>query len=200
MLSHDGDDAERRGAASSKARCARCRASRTSPPTPRSTGRSCASCRSSTRPRASASRPSQIAETIRVATIGDIDANLAKFNAGDRLVPIRVQIEEDARTDMQRLQNLRVTNATGARHPARRRRRRHVRARPELDRPLRPRAPRRDRRRSGIALRAEQRARERSSRSSTSRSCRPACACSRPATPRSRTRWRPASSPPWAPA
>lgn len=57
--------------------------------------------------------PSQIAETIRVATIGDIAANLAKFNAGDRLVPIRVQIEEDARTDMQRLQNLRVTSASG---------------------------------------------------------------------------------------
>jgi len=61
--------------------------------------------------------PSKIAETIRVATIGDIDANLAKFNAGDRLVPIRVQIDEDARTDMQRLQNLRVTNANGVAIP-----------------------------------------------------------------------------------
>ncbi len=61
--------------------------------------------------------PSQIAETIRVATIGDIDANLAKFNAGDRLVPIRVQIREDARTDLQRLRNLRVTNATGTAIP-----------------------------------------------------------------------------------
>jgi multidrug efflux pump subunit AcrB len=29
-----------------------------------------------------------LAEAIRVATLGDIDANLAKFNAGDRLVPI----------------------------------------------------------------------------------------------------------------
>jgi hydrophobe/amphiphile efflux-1 (HAE1) family protein len=61
--------------------------------------------------------PSKIAETIRVATIGDIDANLAKFNAGDRLVPIRVQIAEDARTDMQRLKNLRVTNTTGTAIP-----------------------------------------------------------------------------------
>ncbi|KWT66706.1 efflux RND transporter permease subunit [Hyphomicrobium sulfonivorans] len=61
--------------------------------------------------------PSQIAETIRVATIGDVDANLAKFNAGDRLVPIRVQIEEDARTDIQRLKNLRVTNAAGTAIP-----------------------------------------------------------------------------------
>jgi len=57
--------------------------------------------------------PNRIAETIRVATIGDIDANLAKFNAGDRLVPIRVQIEEDARADLQRLKNLRVTSANG---------------------------------------------------------------------------------------
>ena len=61
--------------------------------------------------------PSKIAETIRVATIGDIDANLAKFNAGDRLVPIRVQIAEEARSDMQRLQNLRVTNSTGVAIP-----------------------------------------------------------------------------------
>jgi HAE1 family hydrophobic/amphiphilic exporter-1 len=57
--------------------------------------------------------PSQIAETIRVATIGDIDANLAKFNAGDRLVPIRVQFKEDARADLQRLRGLRVTNTQG---------------------------------------------------------------------------------------
>ncbi len=38
--------------------------------------------------------PDQIAETVRVATIGDIDANLAKFTSGDRLIPIRVQVEE----------------------------------------------------------------------------------------------------------
>ena len=38
-----------------------------------------------------------LSETIRVATLGDIDANLAKFNAGDRLVPIRVELDEAAR-------------------------------------------------------------------------------------------------------
>ena len=43
----------------------------------------------------------QISETIRVATIGDVDFNLAKFNAGDRLVPIRVQLKEEMREDMQ---------------------------------------------------------------------------------------------------
>jgi hydrophobe/amphiphile efflux-1 (HAE1) family protein len=61
--------------------------------------------------------PSQIAETIRVATIGDIEANLAKFNAGDRLVPIRVQLKEDARADMQRLRDLRVMNTKGVAIP-----------------------------------------------------------------------------------
>ena len=57
--------------------------------------------------------PDQIAETVRVATLGDVGANLAKFTAGDRLVPIRVQLEEDARSDLQRLETLRVTSATG---------------------------------------------------------------------------------------
>ncbi|MGL4397224.1 MAG: efflux RND transporter permease subunit [Hyphomicrobium sp.] len=57
--------------------------------------------------------PDQIAETIRVATIGDADFNLAKFNAGDRLVPIRVQLEEAARADLHRIEGLRMTSAAG---------------------------------------------------------------------------------------
>ncbi len=57
--------------------------------------------------------PETIGETIRVATIGDVGPNLAKFNAGDRLVPIRVQIDERARTDLALIQQLRVTNANG---------------------------------------------------------------------------------------
>ena len=35
-----------------------------------------------------------ISEAVRIATIGDIGANLAKFDVGDRQVPIRVQLEE----------------------------------------------------------------------------------------------------------
>ena len=35
-----------------------------------------------------------LSETLRVATIGDIDANLAKFTVGDRQIPIRVQLDE----------------------------------------------------------------------------------------------------------
>lgn len=55
----------------------------------------------------------QISETVRVATIGDVDANLPKFNAGDRLVPIRVQLTEISRTDVQRIEQLRVTSTSG---------------------------------------------------------------------------------------
>lgn len=49
-----------------------------------------------------------LSETIRVATIGDVGPALAKFDAGDRLVPIRVQLEDSARSDFQVLEQLRV--------------------------------------------------------------------------------------------
>ncbi|MFN0218770.1 MAG: efflux RND transporter permease subunit [Hyphomicrobium sp.] len=57
--------------------------------------------------------PEQIAETIRVATIGDAEFNLAKFTVGDRQIPIRVQLEESTRNDLVKLEELRVTNADG---------------------------------------------------------------------------------------
>jgi Cation/multidrug efflux pump len=40
-----------------------------------------------------------LSETIRVATIGDVGPALAKFDAGDRTIPIRVLLEENARAD-----------------------------------------------------------------------------------------------------
>ena len=49
-----------------------------------------------------------LAETVRVATIGDFGPALAKFDAGERLVPIRVQLEETARADPQALEQVRV--------------------------------------------------------------------------------------------
>jgi hydrophobe/amphiphile efflux-1 (HAE1) family protein len=61
--------------------------------------------------------PEAISEAVRVATIGDVGANLAKFNAGDRLVPIRVQLDEAARTDIRNVAALRVTNASGVSVP-----------------------------------------------------------------------------------
>jgi multidrug efflux pump subunit AcrB len=49
-----------------------------------------------------------LSETIRVATIGDVGPALAKFDAGDRQVPIRVQLEDGARGNLQILDQLRV--------------------------------------------------------------------------------------------
>jgi multidrug efflux pump subunit AcrB len=49
-----------------------------------------------------------LSETIRVATIGDVGPALAKFDAGDRQVPIRVQLEDGARGELQILEQLRV--------------------------------------------------------------------------------------------
>lgn len=49
-----------------------------------------------------------IAETVRVGTIGDIGANLAKFNAVDRQVPIRVQLPLALRGDLSQLESLKV--------------------------------------------------------------------------------------------
>jgi hydrophobe/amphiphile efflux-1 (HAE1) family protein len=57
--------------------------------------------------------PDSIADTIRVATLGDVGANLAKFNAGDRLIPIRVQLVESARTELSRIEQLRVVGSNG---------------------------------------------------------------------------------------
>jgi hypothetical protein len=58
-----------------------------------------------------------LAEAIRVATIGDIDANLAKFNAGDRLLPIRVQLAPGARADLDALASLKIATASGGAVP-----------------------------------------------------------------------------------
>ncbi len=58
-----------------------------------------------------------LSEPIRGATLGDVDANLAKFNAGDRLVPIRVELDEAARGDVGRLQDLRVPTGSGGAAP-----------------------------------------------------------------------------------
>jgi multidrug efflux pump subunit AcrB len=55
----------------------------------------------------------QISQAVRVAMIGDFDTLLAKFNAGDRLLPIRVQTPESARTLFSDITNLRITTASG---------------------------------------------------------------------------------------
>ena len=49
----------------------------------------------------------------RVATLGDVDANTAKFNTGDQRLPIRVRLPGDARADLDTLRNLRVPTTGG---------------------------------------------------------------------------------------
>ncbi len=61
--------------------------------------------------------PSQIAETVRVATIGDIDAALPKISLDNRLIPIRVQAALDLRTDLAAIRALKIQTATGATVP-----------------------------------------------------------------------------------
>ena len=58
-----------------------------------------------------------LSETIRVATLGDIDANLAKFDAGDRLIPIRVELDQAARSQVGLLEDLRVPTGGGETTP-----------------------------------------------------------------------------------
>jgi multidrug efflux pump subunit AcrB len=58
-----------------------------------------------------------LAETVRVGTIGDVGANLAKFDAGDRQVPIRVQLPESVRADRTMLEVLKVPAKNGAAVP-----------------------------------------------------------------------------------
>jgi multidrug efflux pump subunit AcrB len=54
-----------------------------------------------------------LSETIRVGTIGDVGVALARFDTVDRLVPIRVLLDERARTNLQIMEQLRVPMARG---------------------------------------------------------------------------------------
>ena len=56
----------------------------------------------------------QIAETVRVATIGDVDAALAKLSIDNRLIPVRVRLNDASRQDLNRIGALKLTTATGA--------------------------------------------------------------------------------------
>ena len=58
-----------------------------------------------------------LAATVRVATVGDVGPRLAKFDVGDRLVPIRVMIGESGRADRQVLEQLRVPTLRGTTVP-----------------------------------------------------------------------------------
>ena len=60
---------------------------------------------------------SALSQTIRIATMGDIPQNLAKFSLSDRQIPIRVQMPEAVRSDMATLENLPVPTALGGSVP-----------------------------------------------------------------------------------
>lgn len=60
---------------------------------------------------------SQIAEVVRVATLGDGDAALAKIGLDDRLIPVRVRLNDAAREDLGRIEALKITTASGATVP-----------------------------------------------------------------------------------
>ncbi|KPF46448.1 efflux RND transporter permease subunit [Rhizobium sp. AAP43] len=59
----------------------------------------------------------QIAQTIRVATIGDVDAALPKISLDNRQIPIRVQASLDLRRDFAALGALKIRTASGATVP-----------------------------------------------------------------------------------
>lgn len=54
-----------------------------------------------------------IARTVNIATIGDVDRDLAKFSLNARQIPIRVLLNEDARTDLSRISILQVPTFEG---------------------------------------------------------------------------------------
>ncbi|WP_305097503.1 efflux RND transporter permease subunit [Croceibacterium aestuarii] len=60
---------------------------------------------------------SALSQAIRIATLGDIDQNAAKFSLSDRQVPIRVRLSEDSRRDMSVIRNLPVPTSAGGSVP-----------------------------------------------------------------------------------
>lgn len=56
---------------------------------------------------------SAIAETLRIATVGDYDVSLPKLNLASRQVPIVVKLQDDARKDLSLLERLAVPGAKG---------------------------------------------------------------------------------------
>jgi multidrug efflux pump subunit AcrB len=54
-----------------------------------------------------------LSNAIRIATLGDIDQNSAKFSLSDRQIPIRVALEENARAKLDTIKNLPVQTQNG---------------------------------------------------------------------------------------
>ncbi len=55
----------------------------------------------------------QIAAAVRVATIGDYDSALAKVSIDNRLIPIRLRLNDVSRENVNRIANLKIATSTG---------------------------------------------------------------------------------------
>ncbi|PZQ61607.1 MAG: ABC transporter permease [Sphingomonas taxi] len=58
-----------------------------------------------------------LSSAIRIATIGDIDQNSARFSLSDRQIPIRVALEQGSRSRLATIQNLPVQTQSGGSVP-----------------------------------------------------------------------------------
>ena len=58
-----------------------------------------------------------LSQTIRIATLGDIDQNSAKFSLADRQIPIRVMMARESRQNLDVIRNLPVPLASGGSVP-----------------------------------------------------------------------------------
>ena len=54
-----------------------------------------------------------LSEAIRIATLGEIEQNAAKFSLSNRQIPIRVKLSEDARSRLSTIENLPVQTING---------------------------------------------------------------------------------------
>ena len=61
-----------------------------------------------------------LSNAIRIATLGEIDQNAAKFSLNDRQIPIRVILPRESRSDLSTIENLPVPTATGGSVPLKR--------------------------------------------------------------------------------
>ena len=61
-----------------------------------------------------------LSQTIRIATLGEIDQNAAKFSLSDRQVPIRVILARSSRRDFSTIENLPVPTSSGTSVPLKR--------------------------------------------------------------------------------
>ncbi len=58
-----------------------------------------------------------LSQTIRIATLGEIDQNAAKFSLSDRQIPIRVMLPLESRNDLNTIKNLPIPIASGGTVP-----------------------------------------------------------------------------------